>query len=304
MRINKLDLNQLACLDALLRERNVSRAAEQVHLSQPALSAALARMRDYFGDPLLVPSGRALNLTPFARSLMEPVRDLLLQAQALTRRRPELDPARIERAVTIVASDYVERLLLAPLFARAEHEAPGLRFEVRSLSGYLQEELDQGDVDIVVSLATAMSPLHPSEPLFRDTFSCVVWDGNPEVGRSLTKTKYLQLGHVATVLGKGKVPTLDQTAMDAQQLQRRIEVRVPSFSLVPSCIVGTRRVGTLQTQLARRLAKEWPLRVLRCPVEIPQILIAVQWHRYQSHDPAIMWVRSALHDAARGLTRI
>ena len=299
MRINRLDLNQLGCLDALLAERNVSRAAEQVHLSQPAVSATLARLREYFSDPLLVPTGRVLNLTPFARSLIEPVRDLLLQAQALTRRRPELDPGRIEREITIVASDYVLSLVLAPLFRRAEQEAPGLRFEVRSISGYLAEELDHGDVDVVVSLSTAISRLHPSEPLLRDTFSCVVWNGNAAVGRTLTKARFLELGHVTTILGRGRVPTLDQIAMDLQGLKRRVEVRVPNFTLVPSCVVGTNRIGTLQTQLAKMLARQWPVRVLRCPIAIPDIVTAVQWHRYQSHDPAILWVRSALHDAVR-----
>jgi LysR family transcriptional regulator, nod-box dependent transcriptional activator len=299
MRINKLDLNQLAALDALLRERNVSRAADQLHLTQPALSASLARMRNYFGDPLLVPSGRTFRLTPFARSLVEPVHDLLLRAQALTRRRPELDPARIERDITIVASDYATHVLLAPLFSRAQREAPGLRFEVRPLSGYLQEELAQGDVDLVISIPTSISSEEPSEPLLRDTNSCVVWSGNTEVKRSLTLAQYLQLGHVVPVLGKGRLPTIDQRTADALGLQRRVEVRVPGFDLVPPCIVGTSRIGTLQTLLARRMAELWPLRVLRCPFETADIELVLQWHRHQSQDPAILWVRSALHDASR-----
>lgn len=299
MRINRLDLNQLACLDALLAQRSVSRAAEQVHLSQPAVSAALARLRNYFGDPLLVPAGRGLDLTPFAQSLAQPVRDLLLQAQALTRRRPEMDPARIERDMTIVASDYVQTVALNELFRRAEREAPGIRFELRPISGYLAEELDQGGVDIVVSLASGVSPSHPSEPLFRDTFSCVAWDGNTLLGRSLTRDAFLRLGHVTAVLGRGRTPTLDQIAMDAQGLTRKVEVRVPSFTLIPGCVVGTNRIATLQTLLAKRLASQWPLRVLRCPVEIAEIVTAVQWHRHQTHDPAIHWVRQTLRDVVR-----
>jgi DNA-binding transcriptional LysR family regulator len=299
MRINRLDLNQLACLDALLAQRSVSKAAQQVHLSQPAVSAALARMRDYFGDPLLVPAGRGLNLTPFAESLAQPVRELLLQAQALTRRRPEVDLARIEREITIVASDYVQTVALHALFKRAEREAPGIRFEVRSISGFLAEELDQGGVDLVVSLASGVSSAHPSEALFRDTFSCVAWTGNAEVGRTLTREAFLRLGHVTAVLGRGRAPTLDQIALDTQGAKRRAEVRVPSFTLIPGSVVGTNRIATLQTQLSRRLARQWPLRVLRCPIDIPEIVIAVQWHRYQSHDPAINWVRRTLRAVAR-----
>ncbi|HSV84464.1 MAG TPA: LysR family transcriptional regulator [Ramlibacter sp.] len=302
MRVNRLDLNQLACLDALLAERNVSRAAARVHLSQPALSATLARMRDYFGDPLLLPAGRSLRLTPFAQSLLGPVRDLLLQAQAVTQLRPEMEPARMRRDVTIVSSDYVLRLLLAPLLERAAREAPGLRFELRSIGGYIAEELEQGDVDLVVSLASAMlSKNHPSEIVLRDNFCCVVWDGNTQVRGSLTKAKYLELGHVVTVLGRGRVPTLDQLATERLGLERRIEVRVPGFTFLPTGLIGTERIATLQSHLARMLAREHPLRILPCPIPIDEIVTAVQWHKYQSHDPALLWVRQALGEVARAL---
>ncbi len=298
MRINRLDLNLLACLYALLTHRNVSHAARQVHLSQPAVSAALARLRDYFGDPLLVQAGRRYDLSPFAASLVQPVRDLLLQAQALTRRRPEHDLARIERDITIVGSDYAFGAVLGPLFRLAERDAPGLRFELRAVGGYLAQELDRSDVDLVLSSASTVSPDHPSELLFSDTFSCVAWKDNPKIGRSLTRETFLRLGHVSAMLGHGRVPTLDQIAFDAQQIDRRIEVRVPSFTLVPQCVVETSRVATLHTSLARRLASHWPLRVLRCPIEIPPLVMAVQWHRYQSDDPAIQWVRRVLREVA------
>lgn len=304
MRINRLDLNQLGSLDALLTHRNVSRAAQQVHLSQPAVSASLARLRDYFGDPLLVPAGRGFTLSPFAASLVQPVRDLLLQAQALTRRRPEIDLSRIERNVTLVGSDYVFEALLAPLFQRAAREAPGLRFELRPVGGYRPQELDDSEVDLVLSSASTVSPLHPFELLLRDTFSCVAWEGNTAVGRQLSRATFLRLGHVAAQLGQGRIPTLDQLAFDAQGIARRVEIRVPSFTQVARCVMQTERIATLHTSLAHRLARVWPLRVLRCPVEIPPLVIALQWHRYQSDDLAIQWVRRALHEVvlAEGLT--
>jgi LysR family transcriptional regulator, nod-box dependent transcriptional activator len=296
VRVNKLDLNQLVLLDAMLATASVSKAATLVHLSQPAVSAALAKFRQYFGDPLLVPHGRRLTLTPFAHTLVEPVRDLLLQVQALTRRRPEIEPSRIERQITIVGSDYIQAVLLAPLFQRAEKEAPGLRFEVRSISGYLSEELEQGDVDLVVSLASGVSDRHPSEVVFRDTFSCLAWTGNTKVRSRLSQQQYLAMGHVAVLLGRGRVPTLDQIAMDELGLERRIEVHIPSFTTMPVYLVGTERIGTLQTHLAKSLMKQWPVRVLPCPIPISPIITAVQWHRYQSLDPAISWTRSVLRE--------
>jgi DNA-binding transcriptional LysR family regulator len=301
VRVNKLDLNQLVLLDAMLATASVSQAATLVHLSQPAVSAALAKFRQYFGDPLLVPHGRKLTLTPFAHTLVEPVRDLLLQVQALTRRRPEIEPSRIERLITIVGSDYIQNVLLAPLFQRAGKEAPGLRFEVRSISGYLNEELEQGDVDLVVSLASAVSERHPSEVVFRDTFSCIAWTGNRKVGTRLSQKQYLAMGHVAVLLGRGRVPTLDQIALDALGLERRIEVHIPSFTTMPVYLVGTERIGTLQTHLAKSLTKQWPVRVLPCPIPITPIVTAVQWHRYQSLDPAISWTRGVLRELGASL---
>lgn len=301
MRINKLDLNQLVLLHAMLVTSSVSKAAAQVNLSQPAVSSALAKFREYFGDQLLVPNGRKLTLTPFAHSLVEPVGDLLLQVQALTRRRPEIEPSRFERTITIVASDYIQYMLLAPLLQRAEKEAPGLKFEIRSLSGYLREELEQGDVDFVISLATGVSGRHPSEIIFRDTFSCLAWTGNKRVKSRLSKEQFLSLGHVAVLMGRGLVPTLDQIAIDALGLDRRVEVHVPNFTTMPCYLVGTERLGTLQTQLATALAQQWPLRVLPCPIPISPIIVAVQWHRYQTLDPAIAWTRGVLQELGAAL---
>jgi LysR family nod box-dependent transcriptional activator len=301
MRINKLDLNQLATLDALLDEANVSKAAIRVHLSQPAASAALAKLRDFFGDLLLVPNGRVLTLTPFAQSLVTPVRDLLLQAQALSRLRPQTTPAKFDRKITIAASDYAVTVFLLPLFKRAEVEAPGLTFEVRPLVGSINEELDRGDVDMVVSLASGASARHPSEIIFVDTFSSIVWKDNPLVGKILTKKLFLELGHVVMVMGNGRIKTLDQIALESAGLQRKIDVRVSAFTLIPSCVVGTHRVGTMQTTLATMLAKRLPLRVLRCPIPITDIRSSVQWHSYQDRDPAIQWTIAAIRALAQEL---
>lgn len=301
MRLNRLDLNQLVALDALLSERNVSRAAERVNLSQPAMSATLARLREYFGDPLLRQVGRRMQPTAFAEGLMTSVRDVLLQAQAITQRRPEEDPARIERNITVVASDYVTTVLLAPALARAAREAPGIRFEVRPVVGNLAEELDRGDVDLVIAAREGMAAAHPSEPLFRESFSCIVCRDNTQVGRRLGIQQFLALRHAATVWGRGQLHTMDQRAVDRAGLQRTVDVWVPAFTMLPAFVVGTDRVATLQSTLARQLASQWPVRVLRCPITIPDVHGDMQWHRYQDGDAALRWFRALLHATAASL---
>lgn len=109
------------------------------------------------------------------------------------------------------------------------------------------------------------------------------------------------MGHVAVVLGRGRVPTLDQIAMDELGLERRVEVQIPSFSMMPVYLTETERIGTLQTHLAKSLTKQWPVRVLSCPIPIAPIITAVQWHRYQTLDPAISWIRSVLRELGASL---
>jgi DNA-binding transcriptional LysR family regulator len=138
MRLNKLDLNQLVVLDAVLSERSVKRAAERLFLSPPAASCALARLRDYFKDDLLVQVGKTMVLTPRAESMQKPVRDVLLQIQAIVTMDPSFDPMTSTRKITIEASDYVMNVFLAEVLRQAWHEAPQMKFDLRKRrSGYV-----------------------------------------------------------------------------------------------------------------------------------------------------------------------
>ena len=303
MRVNRLDLNQLACLDALLRERNVSRAAERVFLSQSATSWVLARLREYFGDRLLIQSGRSMVLTPFAQGLQGPLHDWLLQAQALTQRRPAVDLRQIERRLTLVASDYVAAILLAKAFSYAQNEAPGIQFDVRPVSEYLDGMLDAGDVEMLVGSHLAISGTHPHEIIMKDTFVAAASADHPDLGRKLSLEQYQRLGHVAVQWGAGRITTSDQSAKLKSGRQFRNEVVVGSFNLVPMFLVGTRRIGTLQRLLALQLAGQWPLKLLELPMKVDPLLIAAQWHRHLDEDPVIVWFRGLLHRVAAGLSK-
>jgi len=298
LRFNRLDLNQLVCLDALLSEASVGLAAERVHLSQPAMSGALARLREYFGDPLLVQNGRMMTVTAFGRSLAQPVRELILQAQALSQRRPGADPSQIERRVTLVVSDYVGQVILAPVLQRAEVEAPGLQFHLRPVSVALSDELDRGDVDMVITVREGLARNHPSESLFRESYVCVAWNDHPDLGGALTEKQYRSLGHVATVWPLERLKTRDELAVIQAGWTRRVEVAVPNFTMIPAYLVGTRRIATVQRALAQQMARQWPLQLLPCPLSIPDLDGVVQWQRHQEDDPALAWIRGALQDAS------
>ena len=162
MRFNKLDLNLLVALNALLTERSISRAAEKIHLSQPATSNALSRLRSYFEDELLVSSGRQLLLTPRAMALIEPVREVLMRIDSTIATQPDFSPLTEQRDVTLLASDFTTTVLVPRLLEVLHREAPGLRIHLRSQTQRPDEMLEQGKADFLIIPSQYLSKDHPS----------------------------------------------------------------------------------------------------------------------------------------------
>jgi len=300
MRFNKLDLNLLVALDALLSTRSVSRSAEKLFLSQPATSLALGRLRDYFADELLVQVGKTYVPTPLAQELVKPVRDVLLQIQTITRIQPSFDPASSSRRVTIESSDYVISVLLSEVVRRAETLAPLMQFDLRAISPQTPEHLDSGEVELLIAPEFATVPGHPFEPLFEDGFSCVLSRDHPLADGVMSVDQYFAAAHVGVEWGGGRRLTYDARLLSISRRERRQEVIAPNFTLVPELLSGTQRVATLPTRLARQMAQRHALCVVPCPVTIPRFVERLQWHKYQDRDPAILWIRSLLLEVAGG----
>ncbi|AJW93839.1 LysR family transcriptional regulator (plasmid) [Burkholderia gladioli pv. gladioli] len=303
MRFNKLDLNQLVLLDALLVERSVVRAAQRVFLSQPAASNGLARLREFFADDLLVQVGKTMVLTPLAETLTEPVSDVLLRILAITRVRPTFDASTSTRKIRIVASDYVIEVLLSDVVRKIWQSAPKIQLELSVITENSREKLENGEVEILIAPEFFNAAGHPSEPLFEDTFSCLVWEGNGDVKKKLTADQYLALGHVAVQWGVNRVQTIDETFLLERGMHRRREVVAPSFTLLPRLLVGTNRIATLHTRLAHVIASGYGLRVLQCPISLPTVKETIQWHKYQQHDPAISWFKDQTVSLAKQLLK-
>lgn len=301
MRFKKLDLNLLVVLDALLATRSVSRAAERVFLSQPATSLALGRLRSYFGDPLLVPVGKTLVPTPLAEQLIKPVRDVLLQIQSVTQARPSFDPATAERRFIVEASDYVIVVLLSEVVRRAARLAPRMQFDLRAISPQTQENLDRGHIELLIEPGFALAQGHPSEPLFEDTYACLVCEKHFAPGAALSSEAYFKAAHVTVEWGGGRRVTQDARVLAGRKRTRREDVIVPNFVLVPELVVGTPRIATLPARLAWHMAARFPLRVVPCPIAIPKLTEFLQWHKHQENDPAISWLRGLVRTTAKDL---
>ena len=301
MRYNKLDLNLLTALRALLAEKNVTRAGEVVHVTQSAMSGILARLREYFGDPLIVQVGRRMELTPLAESLVEPVNDVLLRIDATIATRPAFDPAATLRNFSIVASDYALAVVLLQALQRIHQEAPGICIELRAPSESVAAELEAGEVDFIVSPESQMSASQSGHILFEDAYVIVVDARNAEVGDSVTIEQYLALRHVAFQSGKQGLPHLETWMGNRFGNERSVEVVSHSFSSLPQLVVGTARVATLHLRLALQLADTLPVRLVRPDFVIPDLVEMLQWHTYRDLDPGSIWLRGQILKAAAAL---
>lgn len=298
MRFGRLDLNLLVALDALLAERSVSLAADRLCLSQSATSSALGRLREYFGDELLVVKGRNMILTARAEELIDPVRAVLEQIRTTVAVAPPFDPLTADRLIRIMASDYSTEVLLAAMLAKLETEAPNIRFEIQTMNDNPIEAIDRGHVDLLLTIDYAISPDHPSQLLFEDDYVVVGAQDNPAMHQPMTRELYFGLGHVSARFGKSRVPAFEDWFVRRHKQQRRVEVVAPTFLSLPGLIGGTNRIATMHRRMAEIVVRSMPLVMREVPFAIPPIRESVQWNIANSNDRALRWVVERLQAAA------
>lgn len=297
MRFKNLDLNLLVALDVLLAEESVSRAAEKINLSQSAMSAALQRLRDYFGDELFVTIGRKTRPTPLALELAEPVRRVLNAVSSEIISREPFDPASSERSFRLAASDYFTRVALTRFIPMLQRIAPGVRVDIWPVTGSnTLASFSRGDIDFMISVSSVLLPNLPVRTLWSEDFVCIAWTGNTELGDVLTREDFARMGHVAVRLGTLRATPIDESIVSKAGIQRRIEVIAGAFDLIPELIVGTTRIAMLQRQLADHYRKVIPIRVYELPWQVTPFEVAIQWHKHGDSDPANLWFRKTLFD--------
>jgi DNA-binding transcriptional LysR family regulator len=301
MHFKGLDLNLLVALDVLFIEKNTTRAGERLGLSQSAVSGALARLREYFNDDLLVQAGRTFVLTPRAESLVEPVREVLRQVETTIATQAQFLPGSSTRRFTVVGSDYAMTILMTAALQRAAHIAPGVSFALRSTTNTWQEELATGAVDLVLIPEFFASDHHPKAGLFKDDFTCVVDARNALVAEALSPEQYFAMGHVGVAFGPSLNPSIEQWLIQKHGHRRRVEVFAPNFTLLPNLVIGTNRIATMHTRLARLAAQSLPLRLLPLPIEISGMVETMQWPAHHTHEPGSLWLRNLLQETAEHL---
>jgi DNA-binding transcriptional LysR family regulator len=298
MNFRGLDLNLLVAMDALLSERSTTRAGERIFLSQSAMSGALARLRAYFDDELLIQVGQRMVLTPLAEELVNPVRQALLAIEKVVNKDQAFDPATSSRRFRVMLSDYAATVLMTRAMPAIQAVAPNVAIELLSNAESALPSLEQGDVDLLLIARQYSAKAHPAEELFRDDYTCVVWAENRAIAGELTLEQYLSAGHVVARLGREQMRSAEEQYIADAGIERRIEVVVMGFSMLPQFVIGTSRIATLHTRLARHYAQWLPLRLLKPPIEIPPIVEVMQWHNFRNDDRGLAWLRRALLEAA------
>jgi LysR family transcriptional regulator, nod-box dependent transcriptional activator len=297
MRFNKLDLNLLVALDAMLKDPSISRAAESLHISQSAMSNALARLRDYFGDELLVQVGRKMELTPRAEALREAVRDVLVRVDTTIAARPRFVPAESDREFRILVSDYTLTMLAPHLTELAYEQSKTVRLRLSPQVEQPQRELERGEIDLLVIPKAYCSPDHPTELLWQEDFVCAVWSGSSHATRELSFERYLEAGHVVMQPGNMSQLSFESWFLQRYGVARRIEVATHSFSSVPALMVGTERIATLHRRLAQVAQRTLPITLLPPPMPMLPMEQVMQWHKYRTQDPGLIWMRELMHRA-------
>jgi DNA-binding transcriptional LysR family regulator len=299
--LRNLDLNLLPTLDALLRERNVTRAAERLGLSQPAVSAALGRLRRHFGDELLHRTGNQYELTPLAQQLRPPTELALAGVHRVFDASPGFDPASSDRTFRLMMSDYATAVLGERLVRRLAAVAPHVRLALRQTDPVFVDNAAENlrTVDGVVLPHGFLTDV-PATDLFDDTWVCVVSPDNDLVGDELTMADLAALPWVVMWdLPTAFAPAARQLSMLG--VEPRVEVTADSFLALPFLVAGTRRIAVLQARLAHRLAPAAGVRLLPCPWDVVPVKEALWWHPSQRRDPAHEWLRRTLREVGREL---
>jgi len=305
MQLNRFDLNLLIALDALLHEKNVTRAAERVFVSQPAMSAALQKLRDYFEDQLLVRVGRDMQLTPRGLSLVEPVREALLRIQATLGTQPSFDAATVQRTFTLIVSADAQLRVMPTVLRRLSAEAPGIRCHVEHFSESTLSRLEYGDADLYLGLnSLRLFGLRSFPDFLRSVdiravkWMCVVAQDHPSVGDRISEEQYLALPHVFG-WPSGHTIALEELVRRLMSADLNVRATTQGLMEIPFMLAGTELVATLPEYLARTLAGVAGVKLMPVPFETPDTREVVIWHKRNEPDPGHAWLREIVIAAAR-----
>ncbi|WP_431273985.1 LysR family transcriptional regulator [Variovorax ureilyticus] len=299
MDTKRLDLNLLVTLEALLTEQNVTKAAHRLHLSQPAVSAQLSRLRDVFDDPLLIPAQRGMTPTAKALDLLDPLRQALDQVRATVAQHTHFDPLRARLTVVIACTDYLQAALAQPLVLRLRQQAPGVRVALRSLDiPQLGAQMARGDVDLALMTPNAATPSLRTRHLFDERYVLIGRRGHPKLRRRITVAQFARLEHIVVSLHGGEFVTPVDQALAALGHTRNVVLSAASFLFLPEMVAQSDFVALVPERLVRDRSAQ--LQIVECPFPVKGFEVSMVWHERNHGHGGQRWIREALVALAAG----
>ncbi|MFC4298684.1 LysR family transcriptional regulator [Castellaniella hirudinis] len=303
MDFHGIDLNLLVAFDALMNERNVTRAATQVGVSQPAMSAALSRLRKFFGDPLFLRSADGLLPTARARDLSEPIAHALRQIESTLVEKPPFVPEKASLTFKLGLSDYPAFVLLPSLLQALARKAPSVSLNVHAFNGrdHAVDLLDAGAIDAAIGVP----PTHAdgrilTRPVLRDEFVTIVANEHPAAKRGMSMKHYLELPHVL-VSPEGEQYGIVDQALAQQGKKRKLALTLPQMFAVPAIVAQTSMTATVMKRVALHSPVDRRLVLFPPPVALPEIVFDLIWHRRSDSHPAQLWFRGFIAEHAASL---
>ena len=286
-----MDLNLLKAFDALMETRSVTRAAQRLGLTQPAVSGMLTRLREAFEDPLFIRSQRGVIPTPRAEALAAPLRQTLIDLQALLTPNAFV-PAQAVMTVTIAATDYAQKAVLLPFMTLLRQEAPGIRVSARPVDlSALGQQMETGTLDMALITPDMALDTMRSRKLFEETYLCIMRHGHPAASEKLTLDRFCELDHALMSHDGSRFRGATDAALDEVGRSRRVVAALPSFL----ALIDLVRSSDLVAMVPSRLVSGTKDLVLQPPpLHIPGFTKVLTWHERLQSDPAQKWLRDRL----------
>lgn len=303
MELNQIDLNLLVVFQQLMIERRVSRAAENLGLSQPAVSNSLAKMRRIFGDELFLRTPAGMIPTPFAEQLGESIGYALSMIHSGLNQQSQFNPATAKCSMTIGMTDIGEIVFLPSLIERLSREAPGITLSTAGNAAVnLRDDMEAGKVDLAIGLLPQLKAGFFQRQLFRQRYVCLLRRGHPMSRKKLSLADFRSVEHLVVVAAGTGHGTVDEM-LKRNGVERSVRLTVPHFVGVGHILSSTDLVATVPEALAQHLAKPFDLIYVPHPVRLPEVAINVFWHARAHRSLANQWLRGLVFDlfgATRG----
>lgn len=291
--MHDLDLRFLNVFSEVYKTRSVSRAADVLGLGQPAVSIALARLRQRYGDPLFVRTSRGMEPTQFGQGLVQPISEAIAAIEVALGLKSTFNPATAKRTFCICMSDISQLVLLPRLWAEIRSAAPAVEIDVAPLSEDTPQKLESGAADLALGFLPQLEAGFYQQTMFGQHYVCMVSDDHPRIGKSLTLRRFQSEAH-AIVIGSGPGHAVIESELARQGIMRRVALRVPSYVGAAFVVEGTDLIVTIPKRLADVVKGHGRFRIFRTPMPLPSYSIKLHWHERFHSDLGNQWLRTLI----------